>query len=128
MKLARSSFYHQPRGKSPDEMKAEADLRDRIEAICSGFPRRGYRRVTCQLRREGKPVNHKKVLWLMQESDLLCRVKRKWLKTTNWKHPFRRYPNLIKGIVVSRLNQVWLAHITYIRIRTGFIYLAAMRR
>ena len=126
MKLARSSFYHQPRGKSPDEMKAEADLRDRIEAICLGFPRYGYRRVTWQLRREGKPMNHKKVLRLMRESDLLCRVKRKWVKTTDSKHPFRRYPNLTKGIVISRLNQVWLSDITYIRIRIGFVYLAAI--
>jgi transposase InsO family protein len=107
-------------------MKAEADLRDRIEAICLGFPRYGYRRVTWQLRRQGKPVNHKKVLRLMRESDLLCRVKRKWVKTTDSKHPFRRYPNLIKEMVVSRLNQVWLSDITYIRIQTGFIYLAAI--
>ncbi len=46
MKLARSSFYYKPRGKSPDQMKVEADLRDRIEVICLAFPRYGYRRVT----------------------------------------------------------------------------------
>ena len=62
----------------------------------------------------------------MRESDLLCRVKRKWVKTTDSKHHFPRYPNLIKGMVISRLNQVWLSDITYIRIRTGFVYLAAM--
>jgi len=101
-------------------------LRDRIEAICLGFPRYGYRRVSEQLKREGKPVNHKRVLRLMRESDLLCRVKRKWVKTTDSKHPFRRYPNLIKGLAVSRLNQVWLSDITYIRIKTGFVYLAAI--
>jgi len=46
--------------------------------------------------------------------------------TTNSKHGFRRYPNLLKGKVISRLNQVWQADITYIRIRTGFVYLAAI--
>ena len=71
MKLARSSFYYKPRGKRPDGMKAEADLRDKIEVICLGFPRYGYRCVTYQLKQEGKQVNHKKVLRLMRESDLL---------------------------------------------------------
>jgi transposase InsO family protein len=126
MKLARSSFYYKPRVKSPEDMKAEADLRDRIETICLGFPHYGYRRVTYQLKREGKQVNHKKVLRLMRESDLLCRVKRKQVKTTNSRHRFPRYPNLIKAMVISRLNQVWLSDITYIRIRTGFVYLAAI--
>ena len=62
----------------------------------------------------------------MRESDLLCRVKRKRVKTTDSKHRFPRYPNLIKEMVISKLNQVWLSDITYIRIRTGFVYLAAI--
>jgi len=126
MKLARSSFYYKAEVKSPDRLKAEADLRDRIEAICLEFPRYGYRRVTYQLKYEGWQINHKKVLRLMRESDLLCRVKRKWVKTTDSRHHFPRYRNLIKEMVVDHLNQVWLADITYIRIRTGFVYLAAI--
>jgi len=126
MKLARSSFYYKPKPQSLDQKKLEADLRDMIEAICLGFPRYGYRRVTWQLKREGKQVNHKKVLRLMRENDLLCRIKRKRVKTTNSRHRFPRYPNLIKGMVITRLNQVWLSDITYIRIRTGFVYLAAI--
>jgi transposase InsO family protein len=59
----------------------------------------------------------------MRESDLLCRVRRKWVKTTDSKHSFPRFPNLIKDMMVSRMNQVWLADITYIRIRNGFVYL-----
>jgi len=126
MSIARSSFYYKPRAKSPDQMEAEADLVDRIEAICLEFPRYGYRRVTKQLQREGWTINHKKVLRLMRESDLLCRVKRRWARTTDSNHRFPRYPNLIKGMVASRLNQVWIADISYIRIRTGFVYLAAI--
>jgi transposase InsO family protein len=71
-------------------------------------------------------VNHKKVLRIMRESDLLCRVKKKKIKTTNSKHRFPRYPNLMKGKAINRLNQVWISDITYIRIRTGFVYLAAI--
>ena len=126
MKLARSSFYYKPTAKSPYQMKAEADLVDRIEAICLEFPRYGYRRVTKQLQRERWVVNHKKVLRLMRESDLLCRARHKWVKTTDSRHRFPRYPNLIKGVTISRMNEVWLSDITYIRIRTGFVYLAAI--
>ena len=73
-------------------MKMEVDLLDRIEAICLEFPRYGYRRVTKQLQREGWEINHKKVLRLMKESGLLCRIERKWVKTTDSKHGFPRYP------------------------------------
>ncbi len=106
-------------------MQKEADLRGRIEAICLKFPRYGYRRVTEALKRGGLRVNHKKVLKLMKQCDLLCQVKCRW-KTTDSRHPFPRYPNLIKGMTIEHLNQVWLSDITYIRIRTGFVYLAAI--
>ncbi len=124
MNIARSTFYHKT--VNHDRMKAEADIVDRIEAICLEFPRYGYRRVTAQLQRDRWCVNHKKVLRLMRESDLLCRVKRRWTNTTDSRHGFPRYPNLVKGVDVVQLNLVWLADITYIRIRTGFVYLAAI--
>ena len=126
MKLPTSSFYYRPKAESVAETKGRADLLDRIEAICLEFPRYGYRRVAAQLKREKLIVNHKRVLRLMRESDLLCRVKRRWVNTTDSGHGFPRYPNLVKDVAVSRLNQVWLADITYIRIRTGFVYLAAI--
>jgi len=126
MNLARSSFYYHPKDKSAEYMNAETDLRDRIEAICLEFPRYGYRRITHQLKHEGWTVNHKKVLRCMRESDLLCQVKRKWVKTTDSTHGFPRYTNRIKELAISRLNQVWISDITYIRIRPGFVYLAAI--
>jgi len=126
MTLSRSSFYHRPKDRSQGEIQQEVDLRGKIEAICLEYPRYGYRRVSEQLKREGLQVNHKKVLRLIRESDLLCRIRHRWVKTTDSKHHFPRYPNLIKGIVTTCLNQVWLSDITYIRIRTGFVYLAAI--
>ena len=125
MKLASSSFYYKPKSKT-ERIEAEADLRDKIESICLEYPRYGYRRVTHELKHGNLPVNHKKVLKIMRESDLLCRVRRWRVKTTDSRHRFPRYPNLIKGMVINRLNQVWLSDITYIRIRTGFVYLAAI--
>jgi transposase InsO family protein len=126
MKLASSSFYYNPKSMTAKQLKSEADLRDKIEAICLDFPGYGYRRVTEELNQRDCLVNHKKVLRIMRESDLLCRVMRKRVKTTNSKHGFLRYPNLIKEMVINRLNQVWQSDITYIRIRTSFVYLAAI--
>lgn len=126
MKLARSSFYYQPQSEDNAQLQGQADLQGRIEAICLEFPGYGYRRVTQQLKRDHQIVNHKKVLRFMRESDLLCRMKRKKVKTTDSKHHFPRYPNLIKNKAICWLNQVWLADITYIRILTGFVYLAAI--
>ena len=126
MKLSISSFYYRLKRQSPEYREAEVDLRGEIENICLEFTGYGYRRVTRELRDRGCHVNHKKVLRIMRESDLLCRVKRKKVKTTNSKHCFPRYPNLIKGKAINRLNQVWISDITYIRIRTGFVYLAAI--
>lgn len=126
MELARSSYYYQP--KEPDlvVMKADLDIRDRIEAICIDFHGYGYRRVTRQLHYDGFSVNHKKVLRLMRESDLLCQIKRKWIRTTDSKHGLPVYRNLVKDLQISGINQVWLADITYIRINRGFVYLAAI--
>jgi putative transposase len=123
MNLSRSTFYYQCNKTLPGK---DVDITARIEAICLEFPGYGYRRVTKQLQREGWVINHKKILRLMRQNDLLCRVKRKRVMTTDSKHHFPRYPNLIKGMVVKRLNRVWLADITYIRIRAGFVYLAAI--
>ena len=125
MSLARSSYYYQP-VIDPAEAKADTDIIDRIEAICINLPGYGYRRVTAQLRREGITVNHKKVLRLMRESDLLCHVKRRWTRTTDSSHGLPVYPNLVTGRKVTGINQVWLADITYIRIQRGFVYLAAI--
>jgi SAM-dependent methyltransferase len=93
MKLARSSFYYKPPSKTTEQLETQATLRDKIEAICLEFPGYGYRRVTKQLERDHLIVNHKKVLRLMRESDLLCRVKRKKVKTTNSKHHYHYHSN-----------------------------------
>jgi putative transposase len=122
MNIARSTFYYRRKTASPGQ---DADVIDKIEAICLEFPGYGYRRVTRQLQNNELVINHKRVLRLMRESDLLCRARRKRVKTTNSKHPFPKHPNLIKDVVVSGMNQVWLSDITYIRIRNGFVYLAA---
>lgn len=126
MGLARSTYYYRSRQKSIGAKKEAADLRDRIEQIVVEFARYGYRRVTHQLKREGWKVNHKRVARLMREQSLQCQIKRRWVKTTDSEHGYRVYPNLLKGLEVRGRNQVWVADITYIRILTGFLYLAVV--
>lgn len=126
MGLAKSSYYYSPAPADPVDVRAETDLLDRIESICLESSRYGYRRVTRQLHKDGLVVNHKKVLRLMRESDLLCQLKRRWVKTTDSGHGFSIYPNLLKGRTVTDLNKVWLSDITYIRIKRGFVYLAVV--
>jgi len=126
MGLARSSYYYRRGGPSPEQQQAEAQLRDRIEELALRFPRYGYRRVSAQLRREGWAVNHKRVLRIMRESDLLVRCKRKWLSTTDSKHGFRVWPNLYRQARPTGINQVWVADLTYVRLRWEFVYLGVI--
>jgi len=126
MGLARSTYYDHSQQQSMEAQKAEADLRDRIEQIVVEHARYGYRRVTYQLRREGYKINHKRVARIMREQSLQCQVKRRWVKTTDSNHGYRIYPNLIKELEIKGRNQVWVADITYIRILTGFLYLAVV--
>ncbi len=122
MSLARSTFYYRRHAQSD----GGAAVVKRIEQICLDFPGYGYRRVTEQLKQDHQFVNHKRVLRLMREHGLLCQVQRRKTGTTNSKHRFPRYPNLVKGMVVTEINRLWLADVTYIRIRRGFVYLAAI--
>lgn len=127
----RGSYY---RGEAPlaadRERRAEAmGLRERIEAIVLEFPGYGYRRVTAQLQREGWAVNHKRVLRIMRAESLLCELQRRWVKTTDSEHGLRTYPNLLaqRGWrQLTGINQAWAADLTYIRLREGFCYLAAL--
>lgn len=125
MNLARSTFYYKYKEKSLQQLKEDTDLQIQIEKICLEFPRYGYRRVTKELQREGWIVNHKRVLRVMRENELLCRIRRKQgIKTTDSNHSYPVFPNLIKDLVTSSINQVWVSDITYIRILTTFVYLA----
>jgi putative transposase len=121
MSLPRSSYYH-----APAESEADAALAARIEQIAEEHEKYGYRRMTAQLHREGISVNHKKVSRIMREKGLKAKQPRRYVKTTDSNHPYPVYPNLIKGLQIKAINQVWVADITYIRILTAFVYLAVI--
>ena len=122
--VSRSWFYD--RQTQPVSDPDDVALRDAIEAITLDFPGYGYRRVTKQLQRDGWVVNHKRVLRIMREEALLCQLKRRFIPTTNSRHAFRRYPNLLAERRLDAPDQAWVADITYIRLPTGFVYLATL--
>ena len=101
-------------------------MRDAIQKIALKMPAYGYRRVTAELRRQGGTVNHKRVLRIMREDNLLCLRRRKFVVTTDSKHKLPVYPNLAKDLKVTGLNQLWVADLTYIRLQFEFVFLAVI--
>jgi putative transposase len=104
----------------------EMEFRDVMQQIALQFPAYGYRRITAELNRRGFAINHKRVLRLMREDNLLCLRRRAFVVTTNSRHDLPVYSNLARQITPSRVNQLWVADITYIRLRTEFVYLAVL--
>src|SRR5262245_16675346 len=112
-----------------EDLAAQAEatrLRDAIERLTLAFPGYRYRRVTRALRRDGWAVNHKRVLRLMRQDALLSQLKPRFVVTTDATHGWPTYPNLLAGLAITRLDQVWVGDIAYIRLPTTFVYLACI--
>jgi transposase InsO family protein len=120
----RTWYYQHP--SAAERARRDVALRDAIERMVLDFPGYGYRRVTKQLQRDEWVVNHKRVLRVMRAESLLCQLKKHFVATTDSSHCAHRYPNLIKELAIERLDQVWVADITYIHLPTAFVYLAAV--
>jgi putative transposase len=122
--LSRASYYRflVPRPECPVEM----ELRDAMQKIALESPCYGYRRITAELQRGGFNVNHKRVLRLMREDNLLCLRHKAFVVTTDSRHDLTVYPNLARDFHPTAINQLWVADITYIRLRHEFVYLAVV--
>jgi putative transposase len=122
--LNRAGFYRSrlTRHASPVEM----EIRDEMQKIAVEFPAYGYRRMTAELRQRGFDVNHKRVLRMMREDNLLCVRRRKFIVTTDSRHTLPIYPNLAGKMPPKAINQLWVADITYIRLQVEFVYLAVV--
>ncbi len=125
MGISRSTYYYQKK-ENTVKTQQEISLKEKIAQIAYHHPYYDYRRITAQLGREKIKVNHQRVLRIMRQLGIQGKVKHSYITTTNSKHSNPIYPNLIKDQVVTGINQVWCSDITYIRILSGLVYLAAI--
>jgi putative transposase len=124
LEISRDSYY---KWKKRGSSITDPSLRKEIQGIALEFPFYGYRRITKELHRREIIVNHKRVLDIMKEDNLLCQKKKVFKPvTTQSDHDLETYPNLLYDLKVTGLNQLWVADITYIRLIDEFIYLASI--
>jgi transposase InsO family protein len=123
--VSRAGFYRYLAERHPQEqdMEARAALH---EIVVEHRRRYGYRRVAAELRRRGMAINHKKVARLMREDNLLAVQPKAFVTTTSSGHELEVYLNLATRMKLTGINQLWVADITYIRLRQQFVYLAVV--
>jgi putative transposase len=124
-RVSRASFYRSLKEQVPLEESME--VRSAIQQVALEHRRRyGYRRVTAELRRRGMLVNHKRVAHIMREDNLLAVQPKQFVTTTNSSHALEIYLNLARRMKLTGIDQLWVADITYIRLKSEFVYLAVI--
>lgn len=123
--VSRRGFYRSLQQRDPAE--AETEMRSLIQQIALEHRRRyGYRRITAELRRRGLQVNRKRVARMMREDNLLAIQPKRFVVTTNSNHNLEVYLNLASRMKLTGINQLWVADITYVRLRGEFVYLGVI--
>jgi putative transposase len=123
--VSRRGFYRSLQEQQPVE--EEMEVRAAIQQIALEHRRRyGYRRITAELHRRGMQVNHKRVVRMMREDNLLGVQPKRFVVTTNSNHKLEVYLNLASRMKLTGINQLWVADITYIRLKAEFVYLAVI--
>ena len=123
--VSRAGFYRSLRDRAAEE--EDMEVRSAIQQIAVEHRRRyGYRRITAELRNRGMQVNHKRVSRMMREDQLLAVRRKAFVATTHSNHDYQVALNLAGRMKLSGINQLWVADITYIRLRSEFVYLAVI--
>jgi putative transposase len=125
VQVSRAGFYRSLREQGP--VQEEMEVRSAIQQIAVEHRRRyGYRRISAELRRRGMLVNHKRVARIMREDNLLAVPPRQFVVTTDSDHELEVYLNLASRMKLTGIDQLWVADITYIRLKVEFVYLAVI--
>jgi len=123
--VSRAGYYRHWAASAPRQ--EETAIRDAVQRTALGNRRYGYRRIAKELGRNGLVVNHKRVLRLMRKDNLLCLRRRPFVPiTTDSRHEWRVVPNLARGMVLSGIDQLWVADITYVHLLEEFAFLAVV--
>ena len=123
--VSRAGYYRAWQASAPRQ--EETGVRDALQRLALGHPHYGYRRLGIELWRDGWLVNHKRVLRLMREDNLLCLKAKPFVPvTTDSRHGWEIVPNLARGLRVTATDQLWVADITYIHLAEEFAYLAVV--
>jgi len=128
-KVPRSTYYYRlhTMEAEAERDKRDMELKDKIEEIKKKHSQSGYRTMQEYLfRKEELWVNHKRLQRVMNKYDLQGYMKKAFVTTTDSNHDLPIYPNLLPEMYVDDIDQVWVSDITYIRIATGFVYLAVI--
>ena len=124
LNISKTTYYNH--AKPQDRNSRDIVVKKIIRDIALEYTKYGYRRITAELHRRGQPTNHKKVLWIMREENLLCKPKKKFrITTTDSNHNYLIYPNLARDIALTGINQLWVADITYVHLLHECVYWSA---
>ena len=126
MKVARSGYYHYKRHKGDKEKQEEPLVKLIKKLFYKSRNTYGVRRMKKALMNAGEKVDREKIGRIMKENNLIPKTTKKYKATTNSKHNFPIHPNLIKGLLLYKPNQVWVSDITYVKTEEGFLYLATV--
>ena len=122
--VSRAGFYRGWEQEAPDQ--AAMALRDAIQRVSLDHPRYGAAKVAEVVRRAGWVVSVTRVQRVRRQDNLLAVRRRKFIVTTDSDHDFLIYPNLARNMVLTAVNQLWVADITYVRLGSEFVYFAVV--
>lgn len=125
--FSRQAFY-QHASRRITGQQADQFVLDLVEKVRADHPRMGgkklYELIRDDLGQRGIKMGRDALFDLLASNGLLIRVRKRKMITTFSRHRFRKYPNLIKELVILRPNQVWVADITYWLTEAGYVYIS----